>query len=104
MSEVPLGSGVLDVPRMLSTIQAANPNVRFSLEMITRDPLPVPCLTDEYWITFPDRNGLFLARTLRYVHQHKSLHALPVIANLSADEHSRLEEENIRACFQYAAG
>jgi len=103
MSEVPLGSGVLDVQHMISTIEKANPSVRFALEMITRDPLKVPCLTDHYWITFPDRDGIYLARTLRYVNEHKSDKPLPMIANLPPAEHSRVEEDNIRACFQYAS-
>ena len=46
--------------------------------MITRDPLKVPCLTDKYWITFPDRNGLFLARTLSMVNKESArLQPLP---------------------------
>ena len=103
MSEVPLGTGILDLPRIVSLLQEANPKVRFSLEMITRDPLEVPCLTDHYWTTFPDRNGIYLARTLRYVNEHKSSQPLPTFDHLSPDERSRAEEENIRACFSYAS-
>ena len=39
MSEVPLGEGMLDLKRIISTVRRARPNVYFSLEMITRDPL-----------------------------------------------------------------
>jgi 3-oxoisoapionate decarboxylase len=102
MSEVPLGTGILDLPRMISLVQKANPKIRFALEMITRDPLKVSCLTDHYWITFPDRNGIYLARTLRYVNQYKDSKPLPTFDHLSPDERSCAEEENIRACFQYA--
>jgi sugar phosphate isomerase/epimerase len=104
MSEVPLGTGLLDLPRIISLLQKANPNIRFALEMITRDPLKVPCLTDHYWVTFPDRSGIYLARTLRYVNGHKSAKPLPTFDHLSPAERSRVEEENIRACFQYARG
>jgi len=103
MSEVPLGTGILDLRRIVSLLQQANPNVRFALEMITRDPLPVPCLTNQYWVTFLDRNGLSLARMLRYVNNHKSAEPLPTFDHLSPAERSRVEEENIRACFQYAS-
>lgn len=102
MAEVPLGTGILDLPRIVSLLQKANPNIRFSLEMITRDPLRVSCLTDHYWITFPDRNGIFLARTLRYVNEHKNPKPLPIFDHLSPAERSRAEEENIRTCFEYA--
>jgi 3-oxoisoapionate decarboxylase len=88
---------------MVSLLQKANPHIRFALEMITRDPLKVSCLTDHYWITFPDRNGIYLARTLRYVNQSKGSKPLPTFDHLSPDERSRIEEENIRACFQYVS-
>jgi sugar phosphate isomerase/epimerase len=102
MSEVPLGTGILDLPRMVSLLREANPEIRFSLEMITRDPLEVPCLTDRYWIAFPERNGIYLARTLRYVNEHKSPEPLPTFDHLPPEDRSRVEEENIRACFRYA--
>jgi 3-oxoisoapionate decarboxylase len=104
LSEVPLGTGVLDLPKAVDVVRKANPNVRFSLEMITRDPLQVSCLTDHYWITFPERNGLYLARTLRFVTEHKSKTPLPTPEELPAAEHARVEEENIRACFRYVDG
>ena len=44
LSEVPLGEGMLDMKRIVATIKRARPDVNFSLEMITRDPLEVPCL------------------------------------------------------------
>jgi sugar phosphate isomerase/epimerase len=100
MSEVPLGTGILDLPRMVALLRGANPNIYFALEMITRDPLEVPCLTDQYWTTFPDRSGVYLAHTLRYVNEHKS--PLPRLDHLPPEERSRVEEENIRACFRYA--
>ena len=53
LSEVPLGQGILDLPALIRICRAANPRVRFLLEMITRDPLPIPCLTDQFWSTFP---------------------------------------------------
>ena len=51
--------------QVIATIHKARPETRMTLEMITRDPLKVPCLTDGYWATFPHRGGEYLARTLR---------------------------------------
>ena len=65
LSEVRLGEGVLDLPRMFTMVRQARPKTNFVLEMITRDPLKIPCLTDGYWATFPDRSGRNLARTLQ---------------------------------------
>jgi hypothetical protein len=44
LSEVPLGQGILDLPQIVALCRKHNPNVAFSLEMITRDPLEIPCL------------------------------------------------------------
>ena len=58
LSEVPLGAGVLDLaPRRQGSLRTARPEIRLNLEMITRDPLKVPCLSDGYWTTFPDLPG-----------------------------------------------
>ncbi len=39
LSEVPLGEGMLDLPRIAATLAKARPATRLSVEMITRNPL-----------------------------------------------------------------
>jgi hypothetical protein len=102
LSEVPLGTGFLDLARMVSVLQKANPSIHFSLEMITRDPLKVPCLTPQYWTVFPERNGGHLARTLKLVQQHSAVSPLPTVSELAPAARVRNEEENVKACFRYA--
>lgn len=102
LSEVLLGNGYLDLPRAISIVRRARPDIRFSLEMITRDPLKVPCLEDKYWVTFPERSGLTLARALRFVQQHQPFGALPRISQLPHEQQLRLEDENVTACLKYA--
>ena len=102
LSEVVLGQGFLDLPRMISRICEARPSTRFSLEMITRDPLRVPCLTDKYWTPFPNRNGVFLARTMQLVQKYKSATPLPRMSELTQAGQLRAEEENVGESIQYA--
>jgi 3-oxoisoapionate decarboxylase len=102
LSEMVLGQGFLDLPRMISLIRKARPTTRFSLEMITRDPLQVPCLTEKYWLTFPDRNGVFLARTMQLVQKYKSAKPLPRISGLSREAQLEAEQANVRASMEYA--
>jgi sugar phosphate isomerase/epimerase len=102
LSEMVLGQGFLDLSRMLSTVRRARPATRFSLEMITRDPLRVPCLTEKYWVPFPDRNGVFLARTMQLVQKHKSAKPLPRVSALPQEAQGKAEEENVRASMQFA--
>lgn len=102
LAEVPLGAGVLDLPRILRTLRAAKPKIPINLEMITRNPLDVPCLGDRYWATFPDLPARTLARALSYVRGHPAARPLPRVARLGPDERLRVEDENIRACLTYA--
>jgi sugar phosphate isomerase/epimerase len=102
MSEVPLGEGLLDLKRMVDTIRRARPEVYFSLEMITRDPLEVPCLTDKYWATFGDVCGLALAKALDRIRTNKPRAPLPSIKGLSTDERYALEIELVGRSITYA--
>lgn len=102
LADVPLGRGVLNLPRMVEILQKANPEIRFSLEMSTRDALKVPCLTEEYWATFADVPGSDLARTLRYVRANASPEPLPKVSHLPLNELVKLEEDNISQCLAFA--
>jgi sugar phosphate isomerase/epimerase len=101
LSEVPLGTGLLDLPKIVATLQKANPAVKFSLEMITRDPLKVPCMTETFWNVFPDRHGRFLAQTFRLVRGRAGGGALPTVAQIPPEERVRIEEENVKACLRH---
>lgn len=101
LSEVVLGQGMLDLPKIVSTIQKANPKTKFSLEMITRDPLKVPCMTKQFWETFPERNGKFLAQTFRLVRDHSSRSPLPTVEQLSPEARAKVELDNVVACLRY---
>ena len=102
LSEVPLGTGVLDLPRVVRVVRAARPEIRLNLEMITRDPLKVPCLQGGYWATFPDLPGKEVARALSFVRSHPPARPLPRIGQLPRDEQLRAEDENVRRCLAFA--
>jgi sugar phosphate isomerase/epimerase len=103
MSEVPLGDGMLDLPRMVKAIRAARPDVHFSLEMITRDPLRVPCLTEKYWSTFTEIPAVDLARFLTRMRANKPRQPLPRISGLSEEQRYALELECVNRSIAYAA-
>jgi len=97
LSEVVLGDGLLDLRRIVRTIRSARPKTHLTLEMITRNPLRVPCLTAKYWATFPDRSGYVLARTLTMVRRNAGK-PLPRVDGLPREALASLEEENVRKC------
>lgn len=102
LSEVPLGKGFLDLPKIVALCKKHNPAVNFNLEMITRDPLQIPCLKNDYWEVFDGVPGRELARTLRMVKQNKYKSRLPGVSRLSAEERLAKEEENILECLSYS--
>lgn len=101
LSEVPLGEGILDLSRMLALLEKSNPDITHHLEMITRDPLDIPCLRSGYWATFPDKPGTELARTLRMVRDRHAA-KLPKTSGLGVEQVLELEEKNVVASLRYA--
>jgi 3-oxoisoapionate decarboxylase len=101
LSEVLFGDRYLDLPRAIGIVRRAKPKAHLLLEMNTCDPLKVPCLTDKYWASLPDRNGIYLARTLRFVNANKSVKPLPLVSRFSHEEQVKLEDENVAACLKY---
>ncbi|HEX6227542.1 MAG TPA: TIM barrel protein [Chryseolinea sp.] len=102
LSEVPLGKGFLDLTKIVTLCKKHNPAVAFNLEMITRDPLEIPCLKDEYWKVFDGVPAAELARTLRMVRQHPYGAPLPRVSQLGGEEKLAVEEDNIVKCLAYS--
>ena len=101
LGDIPLGQGGLDLIRMVEILKKARPSIRFTLELITRDPLEVPCLADSYWTTFPGRRATALASALRYVRDH-STRNLQYVSRMSPEEQLVREEMNVRQSLDYA--
>lgn len=102
LSEVALGTGIVDLKEAVALCQKHNPNVTFSLEMITRDPLQIPCLEESYWSTFDNPPAQDLAKILRIVRDNNYPDTLPEVKNLNAEERLAFEEENVVKCLSYS--
>ncbi len=102
LAELPLGEGFLDLKKVVETLRKARPAIHFNLEMITRDPLKVPCLTPKYWATFEDLPGRYLAQTLSLVRKQARARPLTRIGDLPHNRRLALEEENVRKSIAYA--
>jgi sugar phosphate isomerase/epimerase len=101
LADIPLGHGSFDLPRIAAILKRAKPDIRMMLELITRDPLKVPCLTDKFWATMPQVSGNDLARSLRFVREH-SAKSLQEVDGLPLDKQVELEDANIAASLMYA--
>ncbi len=101
LGDIPLGEGSFDLKRMVEVISKAKPNVKFSLELITRDALTVPCLTDRFYTTMPTAQARDLARTMKFVNAHPSTN-LQQVSSLPLEKQLELEDANVAASIQYA--
>jgi 3-oxoisoapionate decarboxylase len=102
LSEVPLGAGFLDLPAIVAALRRAHPESRLNLEMITRDPLQIPCLTAGYWATLEDVPGRRLAALINMVRARAAKPPLLRITPLAEEERLRREEEHVRQSLEYA--
>jgi 3-oxoisoapionate decarboxylase len=102
LAEVPFGTGFLDLPRIVRLLRDKQPDIHFNLEMMTRDPLKVPCLTEKYWATFESLPGEHLAAALSMVRKNAAKQPLMVITEKSPAERMTIEDENVRRCIEYA--
>jgi hypothetical protein len=98
LAEVPFGEGMLDMPRIAEIIRRARPSTRMTLEMITRDPLRIPCLTEKYWATFADTSPQRLPAMLRTVRAQQGIPRL----ERSRRDSGQTGSDNVAACLRYA--
>jgi sugar phosphate isomerase/epimerase len=106
LSEVPFGEGIINLRQMVQTLRRKDPNMLFCLEMITRDPLKIPVLTEKYWATFNDTYsplpGRDLARVLDIVRKNHPKSPLPRITGMSLADQVKAEDEYNLKCIHYA--
>lgn len=102
LSEVPLGAGQLDLKKVIEVCRTNNPAIKFNLEMITRNPLKVPCYTEAYWVTFEDLPASEVAGAFKWIRDHQSTAELPSVEGMSNEEKLIYEEQNIIDSFNYA--
>ncbi len=102
LAETPLGTGFLDLEKVVATLRKARPEIRLNLEMITRDPLKIPCLTPKYWATLDDVPGRRLAEMLALVRAKAGKKPLPRVSDMGREEQIKREDDNVRQSLRYA--
>jgi sugar phosphate isomerase/epimerase len=102
LAEVPLGEGFLDLPRIVQLLRRSRPDIHLNLEMITRDPLRIPCLTPGYWETLEGVTGRRLAAMLTLVRRRAPRGGLLRVSALPLEQRVRREEENVRRSLRFA--
>lgn len=101
-ADVPLGEGFLDLPATIKALQSAKPDIHLNLELITRSPLDVPCLTEAFWVTMPDVPARDLARTMEIVKSRSAPKPFVDVSILPVEQQLSLELNNVRQSLAYA--
>jgi sugar phosphate isomerase/epimerase len=96
LSEVPLGKGFVDLEHTFALCRKNNKDVKFSLEMITRDPLKIPFKTEQYKATVP--GGKFDVASNKKKQSVKP----PYVSQLDDEGKLAIEEQNIIECLNYS--
>ncbi len=102
LGDIPLGEGMVNLPRTLALLRQRSASLPIVLECITRNPLKIPCLHDSYWDTFPNRKAIELARMLRLVNAHKPHRQFSIQQGISPDALRVIEMDNIERSIAYA--
>lgn len=101
LADVPLGRGCIDLRTVVDMLRESKPGIHFGLELITRDALKMPCLTDRYWAPFPALPARDLARVLALA-RIGDAKTLPAVSSLPLDEQIALERADVEASIAYA--
>lgn len=102
LSEVPLGQGITPLAKIMEVLRRTRPDIRFCLEMITRDPLKVPYLDDKYWASHEKRDAAKIEKFKASVLSNAWTKPLPKISGMSSQRMLAVEDDNIRRCVAYA--
>jgi len=101
-ADVALGEGFLDLPAIVKVLRSAKPDIHFNLETITRDPLDVPIMKNEFWVTMPDTPASELARTLRVLKTQACPNPFVLVSQLPLEQQLALELRNVQRSIGYA--
>lgn len=101
LSEVPFGTGVLDLPGVVRTLLRANPNIVLNVEMATRDPLNVPCLTKGYWKSHREQDQRAAEKMMEWVREHRFTGVAPKVEGVAVKQVLADEEANNRVCLEF---
>jgi 3-oxoisoapionate decarboxylase len=102
LSEVPLGQGILPLSKIMEVLRRGRSDIRFCLEMITRDPLKVPYLDDKYWVTYEKRDNAKVEKFKSSILSKASRTPLPKVSGMSSQRMLAVEDDNVRRCVAYA--
>lgn len=102
LGDIPLGEGMLDLPRIVKTLHKHRPSLPMVLECITRNPLKIPCRTEGYWASFPKRDDRAVDRMMQLVRANPPKWQMQVKAGISREELAEMERKHVERSIAYA--
>lgn len=101
-ADVALGEGFIDLPAVVKILHEAKPDLHLNLEAITRDPLNVPVLEKDFWVTMPDTPASELAAILRLIKTRSASKPFVTVSQLPIEQQLAFELKTVEQSFTYA--
>lgn len=101
-SEVPLGQGILPLSKLIETLRRHRRDIRFCLDMQTRDAVKVNYLADSFWNSLGGKDPAVIAKFEATWLARSAPQPPPRISSMSSARALALEDENIRRSVAYA--
>ncbi len=98
LSEVLFGTGINDQVKLFALMRKHNPKVNPTTELITRDPLKIPVLTEDYYRSFPEKKAI---RDKWMAMVKAKATNLPILSTQSPAARFQAEEDNNRKVFEW---
>ena len=100
---VPLGQGHVDLEDCVKAVQQYNPDVMFTLEMVSGRTFNVPFLDESFYPGYDERDASDIVRVLRLIRDNpKKVPSTFVHLEQFTDDDLEYEDSNVRECVKYA--
>ncbi|MBM3801264.1 MAG: hypothetical protein FJW26_03020 [Acidimicrobiia bacterium] len=86
----------------MEVLRRSRADIRFCLEMMTRDPLKVPYLDNKYWASRENRDPAKIESFKNSVLSRAWTKPLPKVSGMSSQRMLAVEDDSIRRCVAYA--
>jgi sugar phosphate isomerase/epimerase len=100
---VPLGLGHVDLPYAVRAVQQYNPNVMYTIEMVSGRIFDIPFLEESFYSGFEEREAVDVVKILRLIRDNpKKAPSSFIPLSEFSDEQLDYENSNVKECIEYA--
>jgi 3-oxoisoapionate decarboxylase len=100
---VPLGRGHVDLPAIVRAVRENNPDILYTIEMVSGRIFEIPFLEPGFYSGFEERDAVDVVKILRLIRDNpKKVPATFLPLSEFTDDQLEYEESNVKECIEYA--